>query len=282
MFTSSHNIISFPIPLLHGKQPYLLEHAQHKLGPRTICHHVRLWSTRLSTILIPIFSALSHNLNICSHCNHCLFLDSGISLLYQILLQNKMLLVFISSIHGRKAYTHTQEREGRKKGLFKHWPLMSSIILYCIFNLHDMAYTEASYAAALFAFHLAPSRASTDILAVGREPHKNWRPRVHDQGCWDSSHNLRLRPSHLPIFTLSGSGANHGPRPGFSSSRSMIFETWPCISEQTGLCTECCNHVQMISIPLLTSYHYIAMLSGITLVVVLNAASLLKNVLSVR
>ncbi|KAG6393149.1 hypothetical protein SASPL_147384 [Salvia splendens] len=37
----------------------------------------------------------------------------------------------------------------------------------------------------------------------------------------------------------------------------------------------------MISIPLLTSYHYIAMLSGITLAVVLNAASLLKNVLSI-
>ncbi|XP_078152259.1 protein ZINC INDUCED FACILITATOR-LIKE 1-like isoform X4 [Carex rostrata] len=29
-----------------------------------------------------------------------------------------------------------------KKSLLKNWPLMSSIIVYCIFSLHDMAYTE--------------------------------------------------------------------------------------------------------------------------------------------
>jgi len=29
-----------------------------------------------------------------------------------------------------------------KKNLFKNWPLMSSIILYCVFSFHDMAYTE--------------------------------------------------------------------------------------------------------------------------------------------
>jgi len=30
----------------------------------------------------------------------------------------------------------------KKKSLFKNWPLMSSIIIYCIFSFHDMAYTE--------------------------------------------------------------------------------------------------------------------------------------------
>ncbi|KAL2234358.1 UNVERIFIED_CONTAM: Protein ZINC INDUCED FACILITATOR 1, partial [Sesamum indicum] len=29
-----------------------------------------------------------------------------------------------------------------KQSLFKNWPLMSSIIVYCVFSLHDMAYTE--------------------------------------------------------------------------------------------------------------------------------------------
>ncbi|XP_062202108.1 protein ZINC INDUCED FACILITATOR-LIKE 1-like isoform X3 [Phragmites australis] len=29
-----------------------------------------------------------------------------------------------------------------KKSLFKNWPLMSSIIIYCAFSFHDMAYTE--------------------------------------------------------------------------------------------------------------------------------------------
>ncbi|KAJ8440701.1 hypothetical protein Cgig2_005432 [Carnegiea gigantea] len=30
-----------------------------------------------------------------------------------------------------------------KKSLYKNWALMSSIIVYCVFSLHDMAYTEA-------------------------------------------------------------------------------------------------------------------------------------------
>ncbi|KAL0464228.1 UNVERIFIED_CONTAM: protein ZINC INDUCED FACILITATOR-LIKE 1, partial [Sesamum latifolium] len=29
-----------------------------------------------------------------------------------------------------------------KESLFRNWPLMSSIIVYCVFSLHDMAYTE--------------------------------------------------------------------------------------------------------------------------------------------
>ncbi|KAF5185453.1 Zinc induced facilitator, partial [Thalictrum thalictroides] len=29
-----------------------------------------------------------------------------------------------------------------KKSLLKNWPLMSSIIVYCVFSLHDMAYSE--------------------------------------------------------------------------------------------------------------------------------------------
>lgn len=28
------------------------------------------------------------------------------------------------------------------ESLLKNWPLMSSIIVYCIFSLHDMAYSE--------------------------------------------------------------------------------------------------------------------------------------------
>lgn len=29
-----------------------------------------------------------------------------------------------------------------KESILKNWPLMSSIIAYCVFSLHDMAYTE--------------------------------------------------------------------------------------------------------------------------------------------
>lgn len=40
----------------------------------------------------------------------------------------------------------TEKDEGRestsKQSLLKNWPLMSSIIVYCVFSLHDMAYSE--------------------------------------------------------------------------------------------------------------------------------------------
>jgi hypothetical protein len=31
-----------------------------------------------------------------------------------------------------------------QQSLLKNWPLMSSIIVYCVFQLHDMAYTEVN------------------------------------------------------------------------------------------------------------------------------------------
>ncbi|KAI7998074.1 Protein ZINC INDUCED FACILITATOR-LIKE 1 [Camellia lanceoleosa] len=84
--------------------------------------------------------------------------------------------------------------------LLKNWPLMSSIIVYCVFQLHDMAYTE------LFLYPLV-------VRIVG------------------------------PIM-VSRIGA-------------------------------------AISIPLLSSYPHIAMLSGVGLALVVSSASVLKNVLSV-
>lgn len=39
-------------------------------------------------------------------------------------------------------YTDANEKENPKKSLLKNWPLMSAITGYCIFSLHDMAYSE--------------------------------------------------------------------------------------------------------------------------------------------
>lgn len=36
----------------------------------------------------------------------------------------------------------TEMEKTSKKNLLKNWPLMSSVIVYCIFSLHDMAYLE--------------------------------------------------------------------------------------------------------------------------------------------
>jgi hypothetical protein len=37
------------------------------------------------------------------------------------------------------------EEQKPKESLMKNWPLMSSIIVYCVFSLHDMAYTEVNF-----------------------------------------------------------------------------------------------------------------------------------------
>ncbi|EMS51903.1 hypothetical protein CFC21_068820 [Triticum aestivum] len=38
--------------------------------------------------------------------------------------------------------THREVPHSEKKSLYKNWPLMSSIIAYCVFTLHDTAYSE--------------------------------------------------------------------------------------------------------------------------------------------
>lgn len=43
--------------------------------------------------------------------------------------------------HHKEEKTEVVERNSNKS-LFKNWPLMSSIIAYCVFALHDMAYSE--------------------------------------------------------------------------------------------------------------------------------------------
>uniref|UniRef100_A0A453J3M0 Uncharacterized protein n=1 Tax=Aegilops tauschii subsp. strangulata TaxID=200361 RepID=A0A453J3M0_AEGTS len=37
---------------------------------------------------------------------------------------------------------HREVPHSEKKSLYKNWPLMSSIIAYCVFTLHDTAYSE--------------------------------------------------------------------------------------------------------------------------------------------
>ena len=52
------------------------------------------------------------------------------------------------SSHGSVIREKDEEAEGRvpphKENLLRNWPLMSSISVYCVFSLHDMAYTEVN------------------------------------------------------------------------------------------------------------------------------------------
>lgn len=38
--------------------------------------------------------------------------------------------------------TSDNMKRNSSESLYKNWPLMSSILVYCVFSLHDMAYQE--------------------------------------------------------------------------------------------------------------------------------------------
>lgn len=153
----------------------------------------------------------------------------------------------------------------------------------------------------------------TDILVVGWESKKVRRLKLYHAGCWNSACNLRHGYS-LDYLVVYGKGLNKWFADGFvqiSGFGLLVFQSsiYPPLEKIMGPIRLCrilgvrslklhtwylhgldslyiysnglSSILQIMSIPLLTSYHYIAMLSGITLSIVLNCASLLKNVLSV-
>ncbi|KAL7157905.1 hypothetical protein ABFS83_02G107600 [Erythranthe nasuta] len=137
---------------------------------------------------------------------------------------------------GGKEETEGQ-KSNSKENLLKNWPLMSSIIVYCVFSLHDMAYTE------IFSLWAESPRRLGGLSYT-----------TQDVGT---------------VLAISGFGL-------------LVFQSsiYPVVEKITGP-IRLSRILGIISIPLLTSYHYIAMLSGITLSIVLNCASLIKNVFSI-
>nr|XP_015618500.1 protein ZINC INDUCED FACILITATOR-LIKE 1 isoform X6 [Oryza sativa Japonica Group] len=45
-------------------------------------------------------------------------------------------------VETAEASTTQESAESHQKSLFRNWPLMSSIVTYCVFSLHDTAYSE--------------------------------------------------------------------------------------------------------------------------------------------
>lgn len=130
-----------------------------------------------------------------------------------------------------------KEKPASKKSILRNWPLMSSILVYCVFSLHDMAYTE--------------------IFSLWAE-------------------------SPRRLGGLSYSSDDVGVVLAFSGFGLLVFQLfmYPLVERYFGP-TMTTRVAGILSIPLLTSYPYIALLSGITLSLVLNCASIMKNVLSV-
>jgi len=52
-----------------------------------------------------------------------------------------------------------REIEGKtevaKESLYTNWPLISSIIVYCVFSLHDIAYTEVKFCVSFMVIYLS-------------------------------------------------------------------------------------------------------------------------------
>ncbi|KAG6763345.1 hypothetical protein POTOM_030759 [Populus tomentosa] len=147
--------------------------------------------------------------------------------------------------------TRTDDK-GRKpssnESLLKNWPLMSSIIVYCIFSLHDMAYTE------IFSLWAESSR---KLGGLGYT--------TEDVGEVLAISGM-FQPSCLSTFSVSIRGEDSRTDTGSSNLSGK---------HQTPF------SIYVISILLLSSYPFIAMLSGLGLSILINCASIMKNVFSV-
>ncbi|KAL1804085.1 hypothetical protein ACET3Z_032732 [Daucus carota] len=132
--------------------------------------------------------------------------------------------------------THKKKKSKSKESLYSNWPLMSSILVYCVFSIHEMAYLE--------------------IFPLWAE-------------------------SPRRLGGLSYSTINVGEVLAISGLGLLLFELYlyPKLEKKVG-CILITRISAVVSIPLLTSYTYIAMLSGILLSISINCASLFKNVLS--
>ncbi|KAL0337851.1 UNVERIFIED_CONTAM: protein ZINC INDUCED FACILITATOR-LIKE 1 [Sesamum calycinum] len=136
----------------------------------------------------------------------------------------------------------SQEMEASKlrstvpqRSLLRNWPLVSAIIVYCIFQLHDMAYSEIFSLWAVSSQKLGGLSFSTS----------------------DVGEILSITGFGMLLFQL-------------------LLYTW--IERMLGAILVS-RIGAVITIPLLSSYPFIAKLSGPVLLLVLNSASLLKNVL---
>ncbi|THU59803.1 hypothetical protein C4D60_Mb07t05890 [Musa balbisiana] len=124
-----------------------------------------------------------------------------------------------------------------KANLFKNWPLMSSVIVYCIFSLHDMAYTE------IFS-----------LWAVSDKSYGGLSFSSQDVG---------------EVLAISGFGL-------------LVFQIllYPRIEKLLGPVSSL-RVASVLAIPLLAAYPFMSKLSGLQLTLIVNCASLLKNILSV-
>lgn len=130
-----------------------------------------------------------------------------------------------------------EETQTHKPSLFKNWPLMSTIIVYCVFSLQEMAYSE------IFS-----------LWAVSDKKYGGLSFSSQDVG---------------EVLAISGFGL-------------LLFQLLLYSPVEKILGPLMVTRLSAaISIPLLSCFPYIAMLSGVVLHLVINCAAILRNTLSV-
>ncbi|XP_027353722.1 protein ZINC INDUCED FACILITATOR-LIKE 1-like isoform X2 [Abrus precatorius] len=140
------------------------------------------------------------------------------------------------AIENGSSKADRDEKIQKNENLLLNWPLMSSVIVYSVFSLHDIAYQEIFSLWAVSSPRLGGLNFTTDdvgnVLSIS--------------GFALIIYQLSLYPSVEKIF-----GPIH-------------------IARISGI----------LSLPLLQSYPFIALLSGLALFIVISIASILKNILS--
>ncbi|XP_068658243.1 protein ZINC INDUCED FACILITATOR 1-like isoform X2 [Aristolochia californica] len=123
------------------------------------------------------------------------------------------------------------------------------------------------------------------IYAIGVTISCRWLPETlhkHNAESREDSH-----PDGDTEYALHDSGLNEGIEEAGQNdptSNGNLLKNWPLISSIIVYCIFQLHdmaYAEVLSIPLLASYPYIAVLSGVVLSCVINCASMLKNVLSV-
>ncbi|KAK4485602.1 hypothetical protein RD792_008245 [Penstemon davidsonii] len=148
-----------------------------------------------------------------------------------------------------------------KTSLLKNWPLMSAIMVYCVFQLHDMAYSEVFSLWAVSPRKIGGlSYTTSDVGEV-----------LSITGTHPNVLSFDARKQFLIDLYLMNSGFG-----------MLFFQLFLYSWVEALVGTVMISRIgAVITIPLLASYPFIARLSGTILSLVLNCASMLKNVLSV-
>ncbi|XP_041023596.1 protein ZINC INDUCED FACILITATOR 1-like isoform X2 [Juglans microcarpa x Juglans regia] len=144
----------------------------------------------------------------------------------------------INGPDGKQNMKKSEKYPASQQSLLKNWPLMSSIIVYCVFQLHDMAYTE------IFS-----------LWAVSPRKYGGLSYSTADIGEVLAITGFGLLVFQLFVYPL------------------VVRIFGPIMVSRIGA---------VITIPLLSSYPFIAMLSGLSLTILIDCASIMKNVLSTQ